>query len=97
MDWDVAGLSPAQASIIAELFGGRLALLGPPRPCTLGALQAYYSVFSSEHRAWEQLGAVWSAAARMTSKVLNAGEAPDFLKLMNGTVAQLAKKPVRAR
>ena len=83
--------------MIAELFGGRLALLTPPRPCTLGALQAYYSVFSSEKRAWEQLGAVWSTAARMTGNVYKAGEPPDFLKLMDGSVAQLARKPVRAR
>lgn len=82
---------------MGELFGGRLALVAPPRPCTLGALQAYYSVFASEKRAWEQLGAVWSTAARMASKVYRGGEAPDFLKLMDGSVAQLAKKPVRAR
>lgn len=60
-------------------------------------LQAYYSVFSPEKRVWEQLGAVWTTAARMTGKVYRAGEPPDFLKLMNGSVAQLALKPVRAR
>lgn len=86
-----------QASVMAELFGGRLALLSPPRPCTLGALQAYYSVFSTEKRTWEQLGAVWSTAARMTAKVYRAGDAPDFLKLMDGSVAQLARKPVHAK
>ena len=68
----------------------QLAHLPPP-------LQAYYKVFSSDKRSWEQLGAVWSTAARMTSKVYRSGEAPDFLKLMDGSVAQLARKPVHAR
>ena len=67
--------------------------LGQP----VGFVQAYYSVFSPEKRVWEQLGAVWSTAARMTGKVYQVGEPPDFLKLMDGSVAQLALKPVRAR
>lgn len=60
-------------------------------------VQAYYSVFSTDKRSWEQLGAVWSTAARMTSKVYCTTEAPDFLRLMDGSVAQLARKPVHAR
>ena len=38
-----SGLTTTQAQIMAELFGGRLALLSPPRPCTLGALQVKLS------------------------------------------------------
>lgn len=43
-DLPFAELSLPQAQIMAELFGGRLALLSPPRPCTLGALQVHSCV-----------------------------------------------------
>ena len=40
---------------------------------------------------------MWATAARMVGKLYGADEPPNFLSVMDGSVAQLARKPVRAR
>lgn len=50
-----AGLSLPQAQVLAELFGGRSALLDPPRPATIKTLVAFQAYWDRHPHLYEQI------------------------------------------
>ena len=50
-----AGLSLPQAQVLAELFGGRCALLDPPRPATIKTLIAFQAHWDRHPHLWDQI------------------------------------------
>lgn len=50
-----AGLSLPQAQVLAELFGGRSALLDPPRPATIKNLIAFQAAWDRHPALYDQI------------------------------------------
>lgn len=62
------GLSLEQAGAVAEVFGGRLDLVGAPITATICNLITFYKRRSASADLWPQLCAVWDAALRLLCK-----------------------------
>jgi hypothetical protein len=58
----LAGLSLPQAQVLAELFGGRSALLDPPRPATIKSLIAFQAFWDRHPQLYDQICQVGPAA-----------------------------------
>ena len=61
-----AGLSLPQAQVLAELFGGRNALLDPPRPATIKQLIAFQAHWDRHPHLYDQICQVSSAGSVQT-------------------------------
>jgi hypothetical protein len=94
------GLSLPQAQVLAELFGGRSALLDPPRPATIKTLVAFQAYWDRHPHLYDQICQVWNTAFQVVAARQRAGdEAADFSfrAFMDGPVAHVRRKPARAR
>lgn len=58
-----AGLSLPQAQVLGELFGGRGALLDPPRPATIKSLVAFQAYWDRHPHLYDQICQVRGATA----------------------------------
>ncbi|KAL4421597.1 hypothetical protein ABPG75_010888 [Micractinium tetrahymenae] len=92
------GLSLPQAQVLAELFGGRGALLDPPRPATIKNLIAFQAAWDRHPALYDQICQVWNTAYQVVAQ-RQRGAAVDFcfLAFMDGPVARVRRKPARAR
>ena len=63
-----AGLSLPQAQVLAELFGGRSALLDPPRPATIKQLIAFQAHWDRHPHLYDQICQVSYARGVQTNE-----------------------------
>ncbi|PSC68967.1 hypothetical protein C2E20_7463 [Micractinium conductrix] len=95
------GLSLPQAQVLAELFGGRSALLDPPRPATIKSLVAFLAAWDRHPHLFDQICKVWNTAYQVVAQRHRgaSGAASDFCfrAFMDGPVSQVRRKPARAR
>ncbi|EFN59785.1 hypothetical protein CHLNCDRAFT_56574 [Chlorella variabilis] len=92
------GLSLPQAQVLAELFGGRGALLDPPRPATIKNLIAFQAFWDRHPQLFDDICQVWNTAYQVVAHRLrgNSGEF-NFRAFMDGAVTRVRRKPARAR
>ncbi|KAL4450201.1 hypothetical protein ABPG77_010870 [Micractinium sp. CCAP 211/92] len=92
------GLSLPQAQVLAELFGGRSALLDPPRPATIKNLIAFQAAWDRHPALYDQICQVWNTAFQVVAQgQRGAGADFCFRAFMDGPVARVRRKPARAR
>ena len=92
-----AGLSLPQAQVLGELFGGRAALLDPPRPVSIRELVAFQAHFDRLPALYAALLGVWEEAYRVVARGQRDAGDFSFRAFMEGPVAKARAKPARAR
>ncbi|KAI3429707.1 hypothetical protein D9Q98_005792 [Chlorella vulgaris] len=91
------GLSLPQAQVLAELFGGRGALLDPPRAATIKHLIAFQAHWDGHPQLYDQLCKVWNSAYQVVAQRQRGGGEFSFRAFMDGPVSRVRRKPARAR
>lgn len=96
---NMLGLSLPQAQILSELFGGRYALLQPPRAASISNLIAFKAKYESHPKLFDQLCTVLNAAYHIFVKNVSQPGISDFSfkEFMDVAVARVRKKPAKAR
>lgn len=93
------GLSLPQAQILSELFGGKLAIMQPPRTASISNLISFKAKYDAHPKLFQQLCTVINAAYHMIAKTFGQAEVSNFsfLEFMDVVVSKVRKKPAKAR
>ena len=96
---NMLGLTLPQAQILSELFGGRYAMLSPPRPASISNLIALKARYDAHPKLFDQLCTVVNAAYHIFAKKLAQADVLEFSfkEFMDVTVSRVRKKPAKAR
>jgi hypothetical protein len=96
---NMLGLTLPQAQILSELFGGRYAMMSPPRAASISNLIAFKARYDAHPKLFDELCTVINAAYHIFAKKLSQSDVSDFSfkDFMEVTVARVRKKPAKAR
>ena len=96
---NMLGLSLPQAQILSELFGGRYALMQPPRVASISNLIAFKAKYEAHPKLFEQLCTVINAAYHIFAKNVSQTDVSEFSfkEFMDVAVTRVRKKPAKAR
>lgn len=96
---NMLGLSLPQAQILSELFGGRYALMQPPRTASISNLIAFKAKYESHKKLFDQLCVVINAAYHIFAKRISQADVSEFSfkEFMDVTITRVRKKPAKAR
>ena len=96
---NMLGLTLPQAQILSELFGGRYAMMNPPRAASISNLIALKARYDAHPKLFDQLCTTINAAYHIFAKKLSQSDVSDFSfkDFMEVAVARVRKKPAKAR
>ena len=96
---NMLGLTLPQAQILSELFGGRYAMMSPPRAASISNLIAFKARYDAHPKLFDEICTVINAAYHIFAKKLSQSDVSDFSfkDFMEVTVARVRKKPAKAR
>jgi len=96
---NMLALTLPQAQILSELFGGRYAMLSPPRAASISNLIAFKARYDAHPKLFDQLCTVINAAYHIFAKKVPQADVSDFSfkEFMETTVSRVRKKPAKAR
>ena len=96
---NMLGLTLPQAQILSELFGGRYAMMSPPRAASISNLIAFKAKYDAHPKLFTELCTVINAAYHIFAKKVSQSDVSDFSfkEFMEVSVARVRKKPAKAR